>query len=146
MVPPAYFQADYLKQKDWAEFWQQCLRVGYRPVVDVRVVKQSKKRSAFRLNEGSISHMWLIVTEILKYSVKASDMVKDDRWFLTLTDQVRGTRSVAMGGVLKQYFRAWRKKEDLTSEPGEETPEMRVEQVFFGWKHEVRRYRKLRTK
>lgn len=143
MVAPAYFQADYLKQKEWAELWQHCLRVDYRPVVDIRVVKQSRRKSAFRLNQVSISHMWLIVTEILKYSVKASDMVKDDRWFLTLTDQVRGTRAVAMGGVLKQYFRARRGKADLTAEPGEEEPTTAAERLFFGWKQEVRRYRRV---
>jgi plasmid rolling circle replication initiator protein Rep len=143
MVPPAYFQADYLKQQQWAELWQHCLRVEYWPIVDVRVVKQSMKRSAFRLNGESMSHMWLIVTEILKYSVKASDMVKDDRWFLTLTDQVRGTRAVAMGGVLKQYFRARRGKESLTQEPGEEKVEETAESLYFGWQQPVQRYRKL---
>jgi plasmid rolling circle replication initiator protein Rep len=143
MVRPAYFQGDYLKQYQWAELWQQCLRVTYRPVIDVRVVKQSKKRSGFRLHGESLSHMWLIVTEVLKYSVKASDMVKDDRWFLMLTDQVRGARAVAMGGVLKQYFRAWRKKADLTSEPGEAPPVSEAERLFFGWKPQVRRYRKI---
>jgi plasmid rolling circle replication initiator protein Rep len=142
-VAPVYFQGDYLKQREWAELWQQCLRVDYWPVVDVRVVKQSTKRSAFQLNGESLSHMWLIVTEVLKYSVKASDMVNDDRWFLTLTDQVRGTRAVAMGGVLKQYFRAWRKKVDLTSEPGEEPPPEESARLFFGWKQQVRRYRKI---
>jgi plasmid rolling circle replication initiator protein Rep len=143
MVSPAYFQADYLKQKEWAELWGQCLRVDYRPVVDVRVVRPSKKRSGFCLNGESMSHMWLIVTEILKYSVKASDMVEDDRWFLTLTDQVRGTRAVAIGGVLKQYFRARRGKEDLTAEPGEEPAKEDLERLYFRWKREVRRYRKV---
>jgi plasmid rolling circle replication initiator protein Rep len=143
MVPPAYFGAGYLKQHDWAELWQHCLRVEYWPIVDVRVVKQSTKRSGFRLNGEPMSHMWLIVTEVLKYSVKASDMVKDDRWFLTLTDQVRGTRAVAMGGVLKQYFRAWRKKVDLTSEPGEVPPAEELDRLFFGWKQQVRKYRRI---
>lgn len=118
MVPPTYFQADYLKKDEWAGLWQQCLRVEYWPIVHISVVKESKKRSRFRLNRESLSHMWLIVTEVLKYSVKASDMVNDDQWFLTVTDQVKGTRAVAVGGVLKGYFRAYRKKVDLTSEPG----------------------------
>lgn len=143
MVPPTYFQADYLKQKEWAELWGQCLRVDYRPIVDVRVVKQGKKRSAFRLNGAPLSHMWLIVTEILKYQTKPSDMVKDDRWFLTLTDQVRGTRAVAIGGELKQYFRARRRKEDLTQEPGEEPPPEKADRLFFGWKQPVRRYKRV---
>jgi hypothetical protein len=143
MVAPSYFQADYLKKDHWAELWQHCLRVEYWPVVHISVVKENTKRSRFRLNGESLSHMWLIVAEVLKYSVKASDMVHDDRWFLTLTDQVRGTRAVAMGGVLKQYFRAWRKKVDLTSEPGEEPSTEDLARLFFGWKQNVRRYRRL---
>jgi plasmid rolling circle replication initiator protein Rep len=142
MVPPTYFQADYLKQDDWAALWQRCLRVDYRLVVHISAVKGGKKRSRFQLNGQPLSHMWLIVTEILKYSVKASDMVRDDRWFLTLTDQVRGTRAVAMGGVLKEYFRAYRKKVDLTSEPGEEPSSEELERLFFGWKQEARRYKR----
>jgi hypothetical protein len=34
-------------------------------------------------------------------------------------------------------------KEKLTEEPGEEEPEISAEQLFFGWKQEARRYRKL---
>lgn len=143
MVAPTYFQADYLKKDDWAGLWHQCLRVEYWPIVHITVVKPSAKRSRFRLNGESLSHMWLIVAEVLKYSVKASDMVNDDRWFLALTDQVKGTRAVAMGGVLKEYFRAYRKKADFTSEPREEPSAEELERLFFGWKQEVRRYRRL---
>jgi plasmid rolling circle replication initiator protein Rep len=39
MVPPAYFQGDYRKQHEWAELWRQCLRINYKPVVDIRTVK-----------------------------------------------------------------------------------------------------------
>ena len=80
--------------------------------------------------------------EILKYAVKPSDMVRDHEWFLTLVDQVWKTRAVAIGGVLKKYIRE-REKEDLVSEPGEGKLEKEVERMFFGWKQEVRRYRKV---
>ena len=140
MTPASYFAADYLKQREWAEFWRQCLRVDYTPVVDVRVIKQSRKKSWLKVNRVSIPQMWSIVSEVLKYSVKPSDMMRDHRWFLTMADQVLKTRAVAVGGVLKRYLR---EHADLTSEPGEEEAVKEAERLFFGWKQEVRRYRRL---
>jgi plasmid rolling circle replication initiator protein Rep len=142
MVPPTYFQADYLRQSAWAELWQQSLRVDYKPIVDVRVIRQNRKRSRVSVNAVNIPQMWAIVTEILKYSVKPSDMIRDHEWFLSLVDQVHKMRSVAVGGILKPYLRE-RKREDLTQEPGEESPEALVERLYFGWKQEVRRYRRM---
>jgi plasmid rolling circle replication initiator protein Rep len=141
MVAPAYFQGDYLKQKEWAELWQQCLRINYRPVVDIRTVKLALVPDSHRVNPPP-KNMWAAVAEILKYAVKPSDMVRDHDWFLTLTDQLHYTKAVAIGGILKHYIKD-RGRENLTQEPGEEEPEVSAEQLFFGWKQPVRRYRKL---
>lgn len=141
MVPPAYFQGDYLKQRQWAELWRQCLRINYRPVVDIRAVKLALVPDSRRVNEPP-KHLWGAVAEILKYAVKPSDMVRDHDWFLSLSDQVQKTRAVAIGGILKRYITE-REPDDLTQEPGEEGPEISGEQLFFGWKRDARRYRKL---
>jgi plasmid rolling circle replication initiator protein Rep len=141
MVPPAYFQGDYLKQSQWAELWQQCLRINYRPVVDIRTVKLDLVQSSRRVNEPP-KNMWAAVAEILKYAVKPSDMIRDHQWLLELVDQVHKIRGVAIGGILKRYIKE-REKEHLTQEPGEIEPEVSAEQLFFGWKQDVRRYRKL---
>ena len=124
--------------------WGESLRINYKPIVDVRAIKQNTKRSSLKVNNVNVSHMWFIVSEILKYSVKPSDMIRDYEWFLTLSNQVVKTRAVAVGGVLKQYLKA-RRREDLTSEPGEEAPQLSAENLFFGWKQEMKRYRKLVT-
>src|SRR2546427_9116540 len=50
MVPPAYFQGDYLKQQEWAELWRQCLRIDYKPVMDIRTVKLDLVQSSQRVN------------------------------------------------------------------------------------------------
>jgi len=142
MVPPEYFKAGYLKQAQWVDLWQQSLRVTYKPIVDIQVLRQNKKRSRVTVNSVNIPQMWTIVSEILKYSVKPSDMIRDHDWFLQLVDQVHKMRSVTVGGVLKPYLRE-RKREGLTQEPGEEDPGALAERLFFGWKQEVRRYRKL---
>jgi plasmid rolling circle replication initiator protein Rep len=140
MVPPAYFQGDYLKQWEWAELWRQCLRIDYKPVVDIRTVKLDLIQSSQRVNKPP-ARMWEAVAEILKYAVKPSDMIRDHAWFLSLSDQLHKTRAVAIGGILKHYIKE-REREKLTEEPGEE-PEISGEQLFFGWKREVRRYRRV---
>jgi hypothetical protein len=71
-----------------------------------------------------------------------SDMVRDHDWFLTLVDQVWKTRGVAVGGVLKQYLRE-QEQGNLVSEPGEEPSAEELARLFFGWKQDVRRYKKL---
>lgn len=141
MVPETYFQADYLRQKEWAELWQECLRLNYTPIVDVRVIKQGKQRSWLKVNRVNVPQMWSIVTEILKYSVKPSDMMRDHQWFLTMSDQVVKTRAVAVGGVLKKYLR---EHADPTSEPGEEAPPEEAPRLFFGWNQPVKRYRRMK--
>jgi plasmid rolling circle replication initiator protein Rep len=142
MVPSSYFQDDYLKQYQWAELWQQCLRVHYRPIVDIRIVKPDYQRRSRTVRGPADYHIWGAVVEILKYSVKPSDMVRDHEWFLQLTDQLHKTRAVAVGGVLKKYIRD-RKQEDLTAEPEEEQVEETAESLYFGWQQPVKRYRKL---
>lgn len=141
MVPPAYFKADYLKQNDWAELWQQSLRINYRPVVDVRVVRPERRLASGRVIPASWN-IWGAVVEILKYAVKPSDMVRDHRWFLMLVDEVHKTRAVATGGVLKKYIKE-RKKENLLQEPGEEPSVEELERLFFKWKQQVRKYRRV---
>ena len=54
MVPPTYFQADYLKQSEWAWLWQECLRVNYRPVIDVKTVKADDKGRNVSGPEGTV--------------------------------------------------------------------------------------------
>jgi plasmid rolling circle replication initiator protein Rep len=141
MVPPNYFKADYLKQNDWAELWRQSLRINYRPVVDVRVVRPERRLASGRVVPASWN-IWGAVIEILKYAVKPSDMVRDPWWFLQLVDQIHKTRAVAVGGILKKYIRE-HEKEDLTSEPGEEPLVEEMERLFFQWKQIVRKYRKI---
>jgi hypothetical protein len=87
-------------------------------------------------------NMWAAVAEILKYAVKPSDMIRDHDWFLTLVEQVHHTRSVAIGGILKRYIKE-REQEAMLSEPGEESAEDTKEQLYFGWKQKVRKYRKI---
>jgi plasmid rolling circle replication initiator protein Rep len=141
MVAPAYFQSDYLKQREWAKLWQQSLRINYRPVVDIRAVKLTLVPNSQRVNKPP-KHLWGAVAEILKYVVKPSDMVRDHDWFLGLVDQVHATKIVTVGGILKHYIKE-RELNDLKQEPGEEPSEEEAERLYFGWKQGVRKYRRI---
>jgi hypothetical protein len=144
VVQPEYFQAGYLKQPEWAELWRQCLRLDYRPVVDVRVVDPDYEPE--RRKEMMVEHrLWNVAAEILKYTVKVGDMLGNDKWFLTVSDEVCKTRAVAVGGVLKKYLRN-RDRENLINEGEEEEVEDAVAcQLFFDWRQQKRRYQKLNT-
>lgn len=140
MVRPMYFQGEYISQRDWSLLWKQSLRIDYVPVVHIRIVEPDHKPD--RRKTPGPTDIWGAVVEILKYSVKVSDMIRDDRWFLILVDQVRRTKAIIVGGVLKKYIRE-RGREDLTEEPGKEPSTEEAERLFFGWKQAVRRYRRI---
>jgi hypothetical protein len=142
MVQPEYFGSGYIKQNEWSTLWQQSLRIDYRPVVDVRVVKPDYRM--VRHQKMVIAHIWGALAEVLKYAVKPSDMVRDPQWFLTLTDQLHKMRFVAVGGILKNYIRD-RDREQLPDELEKELQAAAaVGRIFFGWQPPIRRYQKLK--
>lgn len=127
MVKPSYFKHSYLSQAKWVELWQQCLRIDYKPIVDIQAIKKE------------ISPKF-IIPEILKYQCKESDLVADREWFLELTRQLKNTRAVAVGGILRDYM------SDLEEDPedligGTETDEVDEGRLYFGWKRKDKKYR-----
>lgn len=85
-VNESYFKDTriYLTQKDWTDLWQNCLRVDYTPIVDVR---------RFRENKGKE------VAEVAKYTVKSEDFIirnEDGQINEKLTDEVVKTLDLAL--------------------------------------------------
>nr|CAN86933.1 replicase-like protein [Escherichia sp. Sflu5] len=101
MVPPSWFTHSYVKKSRWAELWAYCARLDYSPVVDIRTVKNCVPEASSGLTEG----LKAAVAETLKYSVKPSDMIEGNNWFLQMTKQVHRKRFIASGGVLKNILR-----------------------------------------
>lgn len=127
MVQPSYFSHGYLSQKRWCELWQQCLRVDYQPVLDVKAIKPHNSPVA-------------LIPEVLKYQTKESDLVADREWFLELTSQLHKTRAVAVGGVLRKYLRELEEEpQDLIGES--EEGEVDEGHLYFGWKRKEKKYR-----
>jgi plasmid rolling circle replication initiator protein Rep len=94
MVETNYFGGNYINQKGWIAMWRKALRVDYDPTAHVQAVKVLGEN-------GTILDA---VKEVAKYTVKPSDLIVEDEWLIELTKQLHKTRSVSLGGVLKQYL------------------------------------------
>lgn len=128
LVPSGYFSGkNYLKQADWVELWRKSMRLDYNPVLDVQAVKKG-------------SQPMDLVPELLKYCTKESDLVANREWFLELTRQMHKLRTIATGGVLKEYLKELEDEpEDLIGES--ETGETDEGELYFGWKRREKQYR-----
>lgn len=129
LVAPGYFNGrNYIKQAEWVELWRKSLRVDYSPVLDVQAIKQGDTPM-------------VLVPELLKYCTKESDLVADREWFLELTRQMHKMRSIATGGVLKEYLKELEDEpEDLIGESEQVEGEDEAS-LYFGWKQKERKYR-----
>jgi len=103
MVSPLYFRTSYLTQHAWGALWQQCLRVSYTPVVDVRKTR----------------------AERFSYLIKPLDLsLNTDRsalrpYVFALTDHLHKIKLITAGGTLKRYLQ-------LSQIPREITPSKNV--------------------
>lgn len=161
MVPPSYFKGGaYLSQRRWSEVWRACLKVDYDPIIHVQVVKPPKGTQD---GQEGVS-MMNAVCETLKYSVKPSDVLRGDSsknpstdnkggdtykgvsdrdWLVTMTEHLKKTRAVAVGGVLKDFMKAIEEEpEDLihVDENGITEVDNDSPRVFFGWRERLTRY------
>jgi hypothetical protein len=154
MVKPSYFNGNYyISQERWVELWQDCLKVSYQPVVDVRAVHA--KRGVLEGQEGNPVIAALV--EVIKYTVKPSDVLRGDKcqmpgqrvkvtdqdWLLQLTKQLHKTRAIATGGILKDYLKVLEgEPEDLihADENGEVEADTESPRVGFQWNRKNKRY------
>lgn len=82
-----------------------------------------------------------LVPELLKYCTKESDLTADREWFLELTRQMHKMRTIATGGVLKEYLKELEKEpEDLIGQDETET-EVDEGHLYFGWKRKNKKYK-----
>jgi len=127
MVKPNYFSRDYLSIDKWKTMWAQSLRIDYIPQVDIKAIKRGDNLSG-------------ILSEVIKYQVKESDLVADKDWFLELTEQLHKTRAISTGGILKEYFRELENEpEDLIGVDGEIAESLG--ELYFAWMQHYQQYR-----
>jgi len=138
MVPPSMLAKNYVTQARWVELWEQCARLDYKPVVDVRAVRGKKGDKS--QNAGITGAI-----ETLKYAVKPSDMTDDPDWFLELTRQTHKLRFLAAGGALKEAIRDTEKAtDDDMVHTGDDAAEGEDDgsRIAFNFRRDERKYRR----
>ena len=121
MVHPDSFSNNYLNKEEWVELWKKSLRVDYRPILDIRAIKPEKSPIG-------------LLSEILKYQCKESDLVHDSEWFGEYVKQTHKTRCVSVGGVFRKYFRVLEQEpEDLIGGDNEDEDQDADDVIFFKW-------------
>jgi plasmid rolling circle replication initiator protein Rep len=129
MVKPTYFSKHYLSVEKWKEMWAQSLRIDYTPQVDVKAIKCNDNLSG-------------ILSEVVKYQVKESDLIADRDWFLELTKQLHKTRAISSGGILKEYLRELEDEpEDLIGDDGE--IQDTLGELYFAWMQHYQQYKQV---
>jgi plasmid rolling circle replication initiator protein Rep len=127
MVKPSYFSHGYLSQAKWVEMWQKSLRADYQPIMDVQALKPQDSLVG-------------LLAEVIKYSVKESDLTSDQEWFLELTRQLHRTKAIAVGGILRDYFRELEQEpEDLIGE--DNLSEVDEGHLHFAWRQRQKKYK-----
>jgi plasmid rolling circle replication initiator protein Rep len=130
MVKPSYFGVSYLSFEKWQSIWQKSLRVDYLPQVNVKAVKS-----------GSSDFSGLL-SEVIKYQVKESDLIVDRDWFTELTKQLHKTRAISSGGILKEYLKELENEpDDLIGDDGE--GDDTLAHLYFGWMQHYQQYRQV---
>jgi plasmid rolling circle replication initiator protein Rep len=129
MVKPSYFGVGYLSTEKWVSLWRKSLRVDYDPVIHVKAIK------------GSVTSPTML-SEVIKYQVKESDLVSDRDWFIELTKQLHKTRAISSGGILKEYLKELENEpDDLIGDDGE--GDDTLAHLYFGWMQHYQQYRQV---
>ena len=131
MVKPSYFGVGYLSIEKWISMWKQSLRIDYNPVTHVKALKP---------NDSNFSAM---LSEVIKYQVKESDLVEDRDWFIELTKQLHKTRAISSGGILKEYLKELENEPDDLIGEGEGENDEELAHLFFGWMQHYQQYRQV---
>ena len=129
IVSPSYFGHNYLNHDEWAELWQRSGRLDYKPQVSIRAVDKNHDPT-------------ILIPEILKYSVKESDLYKSKEFLLGITEQLYKVRRVSVGGILRSYMKKLEEEpEDLIGKNEENENEVDEGHLYFEWKCRDKKYR-----
>jgi plasmid rolling circle replication initiator protein Rep len=136
LVKPSYFKHNYITKQNWALEWQDCMKLDYEPVCDVRAITDNKGKGI-----GGA------VLEVLKYETKSADLVKHPDFLQQLALQLKGTRAIELGGLVKDKLKAAGNEaetdEMLISENTDKAELEEVSELVFGWQRFNRFYKLL---
>jgi plasmid rolling circle replication initiator protein Rep len=147
-LPASYFGANYLSTAKWAALWQDALKIDYTPICDIRMVKlKANAEQVYSSEQDAIlGSLQAAICEVIKYTTKPADLVKDRAWTLELVNQLHNTRGVALGGIFKEFLKE--EDDELPSDADDQEQDQTDENatVRFRWRPTVKRYQRLAPK
>lgn len=133
MVPPSYFGKMYLKKSAWVDMWQQALGVDYKPSVYVSAVYSKKSGETNGIESG--------IVEALAYNLKSDDLKLDVDWLTELTAQMTQLKSVAVGGIFKDYINEDEPDNFIRVDDDDDGEDLsQYPQWWFGWREMTQHY------
>ena len=130
MVPLSYFGRNYINQKEWVNLWRRAARLEYKPQVYIRAISKAQNPV-------------ILIPEILKYSLKESDLYKSKEFLLQVTKQLYKMRSIAVGGLLRGYMRKIEEESEDLINGDEIKTENEIDEghLYFEWKYQEKKYK-----
>ena len=91
MMRPSYFKGgNYISQKEWGNLWSQSLKVSYKPMIDIRTVKETGKGL-----RGAVLETAKYPTKPIKLDIENKQVVDD------LYNGLYRKRQLGYGGLFK---------------------------------------------
>ena len=142
-----FFNRGYIKQDQWAEIWQDCMKLDYTPQVDIRAIKPNKRASE---ESAADAAMTAAISETMKYPIKPDSLKLDAVESMSQQEQdelaaaviclshaMKGRRLVTFGGEILKARKALKQddieKGDLVEVGDTPTIENEYEFVLFNW-------------
>lgn len=137
LVPEYYFKIKqyYIKHESWVQLWKEALRLDYSPSVSVQACRQAQGYER-------------IIREVVKYSTKPQDLLRDTEWLVSYIRQVRNLRFFSTGGIVKEVLGELEQERENLIKVGEDQTQDDgiLAQSWFDWKKEVARYQHKETR
>ena len=136
-----------MKQEQWAEIWQDCMKLDYTPQVDIRAIKPNKRATE---ESAADAAMTAAISETMKYPIKPDSLKLDAVESMSQQEQdelaaaviclshaMKGRRLVTFGGEILKARKALKQddieKGDLVEVGDTPTIENEYEFVLFNW-------------
>ncbi len=108
-VKSSYFSRDYISHSKYQSLWAESCRIDYKPVIDIRVVKDKISDNKINYEEREISE-YNAILETAKYAVKGSDYILKDRYLMDegveiFTGALDKRNMISYGGIFKTIKR-----------------------------------------
>lgn len=101
MVKSNYFTKNYITQSEWAEMWQEFMGLDYKPIVDIRRVKQAKEVAESEDYVPYEKQVVKAVYEVAKYPIKPTKITLENAKVINdLANGLYRKRQLGFGGVI----------------------------------------------